>query len=241
ARAADPAMMEDPGSPGDTITVLGRGVQQEAAAKRGPGRPKAREKRRRHQEDEGDTDFEAPISFNGAVDTGFTRATKFDSGSNSKDPGLETLVQLITSLQNTLADQRETQAREVKDLIEQQEQAQKKAAEVAEEAAKELKDKIESLKEDIKALSLGQLRPERTQIGQGESIPRSHPTSVWPSLPISTAERPTTVSHTPLVHQILYNTAIKPVLDYLISSWAHYPLIAKVILFSTCELAHYHM
>ncbi|TKA61509.1 hypothetical protein B0A49_10342, partial [Cryomyces minteri] len=33
---------------------------------RGPGRPKARAKRRRHQEDEGDTDFEAPISFNGA-------------------------------------------------------------------------------------------------------------------------------------------------------------------------------
>ncbi|KAK4982726.1 hypothetical protein LTR50_007609 [Elasticomyces elasticus] len=223
--------MEDPGSPGDTITVLGRGVRQEAAAKGGPGRPKAREKRRRHQEDEGDTDFEAPISFNGAVDTGFTRATKFDSGSNSKDPGL----------QNTLADQRETQAREVKDLIEQQEQAQKKAAEVAEEAVKELKDQIESLKEDIKAMSLGQLRPERTQIGQGESIPRSHPTSVWPSIPISTAERPTTVSHTPLVHQLLYNTAIKPVIDYLISSWAHYPLIAKVILFSTCELAHYHM
>ncbi|TKA43966.1 hypothetical protein B0A49_13511, partial [Cryomyces minteri] len=59
--------MEDPGSPGDTITVLGMGVQQEAAAKRGPGRPKAKAKRRRHQEDEGDTDFEAPISFNGAV------------------------------------------------------------------------------------------------------------------------------------------------------------------------------
>ncbi|KAK4963953.1 hypothetical protein LTR66_012547 [Elasticomyces elasticus] len=88
--------MEDPGSPGDTITVLGRGVQQ------------------------GDTDFETPISFNGAVDAGFTRATRFNSGSNSKDHGL----------QNTLAEQRETQAREVKELREQQEQAQKKAAEV---------------------------------------------------------------------------------------------------------------
>ncbi|TKA49992.1 hypothetical protein B0A49_13355, partial [Cryomyces minteri] len=201
--------MEDPGSPGDTIRVLVTGVQQEAAAKRGPGRPKARAKRRRHQEDEGDTDFEAPISFNGAVDAGFTRATRFNSGSNSKDPGLETLVQLITSLQNTLAEQRETQAREVKELREQQEQAQKKAAETAEEAAKEaakaveeaaratkeLKEQIESLKEDVKALSSGQPSPERTQIGQGESTSRSHPASAWPSLPTSTAERPTTVSH----------------------------------------------
>ncbi|KAK4928991.1 hypothetical protein LTR28_011814 [Elasticomyces elasticus] len=186
--------MEDPGSPADLITVLGAGVQQEAAAKRGPGKPKARAKRRRHQEDEGDTDFEAPVSFNSAVDAGFTRATRFNSGSNSKGPGLETLVQLITSLQNTLAEQRETQARE--------EQAQKKAAETAEETAneaakatKELKDQIESLKEDIKALSSGQVSPERTQIGQGESTPRSHPTSAWPSLPTSTTERPTTVSH----------------------------------------------
>ncbi|TKA63056.1 hypothetical protein B0A49_08854 [Cryomyces minteri] len=154
-----PQRWKIPDHRGDTITVLGRGVQQEAAAKRGPGRPKARGKRRRHQDDEGDTDFEAPVSFNGAVDAGFTRATRFNSGSNSKDHGLETLVQLITSLQNTLAEQRETQARAVKELREQQEQAQKKAAETAEEAAKatkELKGQIESLKEDIKALSSGQ-------------------------------------------------------------------------------------
>ncbi|TKA22075.1 hypothetical protein B0A49_13915, partial [Cryomyces minteri] len=111
------------------------------------------------------------------------------------DPGLETLVQLITSLQNTLAEQRETQAREIKELREQQEQAQKKAAEEAAKATKELKEQIESLKEDVKALSSGQPSPERTQIGQGESTSRSHPASAWPSLPTSTAERPTTVSH----------------------------------------------
>ncbi|KAK4964279.1 hypothetical protein LTR66_012373, partial [Elasticomyces elasticus] len=190
-----PRRWKIPDHRGDTITVLGRDIQQEAAAKWGPGRPKARGKRRRHQEDEGDTDFETPISFNGAVDVGFTRATRFNSGSNRKDPGL---VQLITSLQNTLAEQRETQAREVKELREQLEQAQKKAAEVAEEAAKatkELKDQIENLKEDIKALSSGQVSLERTQIGQGDSTPRSHPTSAWPSLPTSTAGRPSTASH----------------------------------------------
>ncbi|KAK4995475.1 hypothetical protein LTR66_004718 [Elasticomyces elasticus] len=137
-----------------------------------------------------------------AVDASFTKATKFNGGSNSKDPGLETLFRLITSLQNTLAEQRETQGREVKELREQQEQAQKKAAETAEEtvkkaakATKELKDQIESLKEDIKALSSGQVSPERTQIGRGESTPRSHPTSAWPNLLTSTGGRPSTVSH----------------------------------------------
>ncbi|KAK5011067.1 hypothetical protein LTR28_005962 [Elasticomyces elasticus] len=97
-----------------------------------------------------------------------------------------------------LLEQRETQAREVKELREQQEYAQKKAAEVVEEAAKatkELKDQIENLKEDVKALSSGQVSPERTQTGQGESNPRSHPTSAWPSLPTLTAGRPSTVSH----------------------------------------------